>query len=148
MDGEFPVTFAAFVTLLPMLLGIAGFGPGDQGTRVRSVYVEQHLVIRVPVRAPRMRVQWTVKKGPKCIRPGAIRAAFSSSHNHVDFVLAGRHRVRALLDEDCPALDFYEGFYLSPEDERICARRDVIRSRMGGSCRISRFVRLVPKPRG
>ena len=52
---------------------------------------------------------------------------------------ADRSRVRAKIDDDCPAIDFYGGFYLQPEDDRVCAKRDEIRSRMGGSCRIERF---------
>ena len=49
------------------------------------------------------------------------------------------------MDSDCPALDFYGGFYLQPDDERICAKRETIRSRVGGSCRIERFRLLVPQ---
>jgi hypothetical protein len=42
-------------------------------------------------------------------------------------------------------LDFYGQLYLLPNDGRICARRDSIRSRVGGSCRIEKFRTLVPK---
>ena len=65
----------------------------------------------------------------------------------VDFILAGRTRIRAELEDNCPALDFYRGFYLQPPDERLCAGRDAIHSRMGGSCAIERFKQLVPKLR-
>ena len=44
-----------------------------------------------------------------------------------------------------PALDFYGGFYLQPDDDRICAKRETIRSRVGGSCRIERFRLLEPQ---
>ncbi len=59
--------------------------------------------------------------------------------------MADHSRVRAHIDEDCPALDFYGDFYLQPEDDRLCAGRDAIHSRMGGSCRIEQFRRLEPK---
>ena len=59
--------------------------------------------------------------------------------------LSTRARVRAHLDEDCPALDFYRGFYLQVEDDHLCAHRDAIHSRMGGSCTIDKFKQLVPK---
>jgi hypothetical protein len=62
-------------------------------------------------------------------------------------VLASARRVRAEFDEDCPALDFYGGFYLRPEDARVCAGRDAIHSRMGGSCTIERFKLLEPRLR-
>ena len=62
-------------------------------------------------------------------------------------LLADRTRIRAQLDEDCPALDFYGGFYLQPDDDRLCAHRDAIHSRMGGSCTIERFRQLEPRLR-
>jgi hypothetical protein len=68
-----------------------------------------------------------------------------SGREHVDFLLYDRTRLRARLSEDCPALDFYNGFYLTPDDGQVCIKRDTIHSRMGGSCRIERFRRLVPK---
>lgn len=104
--------------------------------------------MRVQLR-PRRAVQaleWVERKGPKCIATGAIRGAMLSGDRDVDFLLAGRRRMRAKLSDDCPALDFYEGFYIAPEgDDRICARRETIRSRVGGSCQIERFRELVPK---
>ena len=60
-------------------------------------------------------------------------------------MLNNRARIRAKLEDDCPALDFYTGFYLQPEDERLCARRDAIHSRIGRSCTIERFKLLIPK---
>ena len=74
-----------------------------------------------------------------------IRRAMLSGEEQIDFMLADRSRVRAQLDEDCPALDFYGGFYLQfGKDQQICAKRDAIHSRMGGSCEIRRFRLLDP----
>jgi hypothetical protein len=70
-----------------------------------------------------------------------------SGEEQVDFVLADRRRIRAQFDEDCPALDFYGGFYLQPQDDQLCAHRDAIHSRMGGSCTIGRFRQLKPRLR-
>jgi hypothetical protein len=92
-------------------------------------------------------VRWEERKGPKCIPVGAVRRALLFGSEQVDFILASRHRVRAQLDEDCPALDFYGGFYLQPGDDRLCVRRDAIHSRIGGSCAIERFRQLIPKLR-
>ena len=130
-----------------MLIGMAGAAP-DQPQRVRRLVVEGQLIIRVPVRPSPTRLEFTEQKGPKCLDSGAIRGAFLSSGDHVDFLMRRGRLFRAQLADDCPALDFYEGFYLNPEDDRVCARRDVIRSRMGGTCRIERFHYLVPKRRG
>ena len=113
---------------------------------VSIMTVEERLIIRVPVAPrPRIRLRWDEGKGPKCVPAGAIARAFLSGPDSIDFMLRGRHFVRAQLDSDCEGLDFYGGFYVQPEDRRICARRDTIRSRVGGSCRIEKFHTLVPR---
>jgi hypothetical protein len=113
---------------------------------VSIMTVEERLIIRVPVAPrPRIRLRWDEEKGPKCVPAGAIARAFLSGPDSIDFMLRGRHFVRAQLDSDCEGLDFYGGFYVQPEDRRICARRDTIRSRVGGSCRIEKFHTLVPR---
>ncbi len=144
-DGARPVTFAAFFALFPSLLAMIGIGAPGEHDKVRSLLVEDQLVLRVPVRPPPPQVEWIEKKGPKCIDAGAIRGAFLSGEDHVDFLLSGRRLLRAKLADDCPALDFYDGFYLSSVDEQICIKRDVVRSRMGGTCEIRRFRTLQPK---
>ena len=136
------MTFLEALTLLPMLLGIL---PG--GLTVRTIVVENQLIMRVPVRPPPPQVVWTEHKGPKCIHAGDIRGAFLSGNDHVDFIMRGKTMFRAELEENCPALDFYNGFYLSSSDEKVCARRDVVRSRIGASCGIERFRELKAKIR-
>lgn len=113
---------------------------------VSVMTVQERLIIRIPVAPrPRIRIRWEEEKGPKCLPAQAIARAFLSSPDSVDFLLRNRQRVRARLDSDCDGLDFYGQLYLLPNDGRICARRDVIRSRVGGSCRIDRFRALVPR---
>lgn len=108
--------------------------------------VEQRLIVRVPVR-PRVngRLRWEeANYGPKCLPVQAVAGASLAGNDGIDFVLQGRKRVRAKLDSECDGLDFWEGFYIQPEDRRICAGRDTIRSRVGGVCGISKFRMLVP----
>lgn len=140
------MTISLFIALLPALLGLAVAEPGTQATHVRTMVVEDQLIMRVPVQ-PRAPIEWVERDGPRCISSNAILGASLSTSGKVDFLLPRRKRVRAVLNEDCPALDFYSGFYLAPEDARICAGRDIIRSRIGGSCRIDSFRRLVPRAR-
>jgi hypothetical protein len=116
-----------------------------QSDQVRTLVVHEEVIMRVPVRPLPRTFDWIEKKGPKCIPAQAIRGAMLSGREHVDFMLFDRTRLRARLSEDCPALDFYNGFYLTPENGRICAKQDEIHSRMGSSCRIEKFHRLVPK---
>ncbi len=131
-----------FLSLLPALLGMGAVSQSDQ---VRTLVVQEEVIMRVPVRPMPHKFKWIEKKGPKCIPTAAIRGAMLSDREYVDFVLFDRTRIRARLSEDCPALDFYNGFYLTPDGGKLCARRDEIRSRIGSSCQIERFHRLVPK---
>ena len=135
--------FALFLSLLPAMFG---FATAEQSDQVRTLVVEQEVIMRIPVRPrPVQPYNWEEKKGPKCLDATSIRGAALSGRETVDFLLFDRRRFRAELSEDCPALDFYNGFYLTPENGRICAKQDEIHSRMGSSCRIEKFHRLVPK---
>lgn len=130
-----------------MLLGTAGApAPADEPT-VRSLVVQDELIMQVPVGPTPRNFEWIAVEGPKCINARAIRRAFLSGSDSVDLVTVRRRLIRAELSRDCPALDFYGSFYLKPQDQRICVKRDVIRSRMGGSCPIERFRLLIPKPK-
>ena len=138
------MTVASFLALIPAILSLAGVQSAGPQTRVTTMTVEHQIIMRVPVRPfalPR-HIEWIEKKGPKCIPAASVRGAALSGPDHIDFILADRQRVRAELDDDCPALDFYAGFYLKREDERICARRDTINSRAGFGCEIRKFRRL------
>jgi hypothetical protein len=136
-------------SFVPLLLGFFAVQPGAIEQSVTRLVVQDEVILRVPVQPrPLMpMVDWHEKKGPKCLPTAMIRRALLSGSEDVDFVLADRARVRAKLDEDCPALDFYAGFYLQPQDDQLCAGRDAIHSRMGGSCTIEHFKLLVPKLR-
>ena len=131
-----------------MLIGM--FAAQSAGApSVTRLVAQDEVILRVPVQ-PRPQVprfDWIERKGPRCIPAGAIRRALLSGPERVDFVLGSRARVRAEFEEDCLALDFYGGLYLRPEDELLCAGRDAVHSRIGGSCLIERFRLLVPKVR-
>jgi hypothetical protein len=139
-----PGTMIKFV---PLLLGLFAAQPAIVGQSVTRLVIQDEVILRIPVQPHPLFPQfvWQERKGPKCIPTAAIQRAMLSGSSQVDFIVGNNRRIRAELDEDCPALDFYQGFYLQPQDERLCARRDAIHSRMGGSCTINRFKQLVPK---
>ena len=143
------VAVSSLYAFLPLVLGLVGMqgsvGPGE----VRHLIVHEQMIVRVPVqpRPQRPRFLWEEREGPKCISTRSLRGAMLSGADHVDFLLVARQRVRARFAEDCPALDFYGGFYLKPGSDKICAGLDSIYSRIGGSCRIENFNHLMPKPR-
>lgn len=128
-----------------MLLGLSG----AEQRSVTRVTVEQTTIWRIPVRphSPAPLIEWTEGKGPKCLAAADIAGAMLSGTDTIDFVMRDHQRIRARVDDDCTALDFYDGFYVQPQDDRLCARRDEIRSRMGASCRIEKFHTLVPRLR-
>jgi len=138
------MTFASFLALLPALLGLASAQAPDQRAEVRRILVRDEIIIRVPIRvrpvAPDL--GWIERKGPKCIHAKDLRGAMLSGPDSVDFILGGKKRMRASFDTRCPALDFYGGFYLNTEDDKVCAGRDMIRSRVGSGCVIDKFQRL------
>lgn len=140
------MTLLAFLGLIPALFGMAGDPPSTQQPRVRRVVVNEELIISIPIRPrPSAKLEWTEHKGPKCIPAERIAGATLSGPSSIDFVLRDRSRIRAVMDDECPALDFYRGFYLQPDDDRVCAKRETIQNRVGASCRIERFRRLVPQ---
>lgn len=84
----------------------------------------------------------------KCVSARSVAGATLLGRDSVDLILRDNSRVRAELQNSCPALDYYNGFYISPNsDGMICADRDVIRSRVGGACEIDAFRSLTPKRR-
>lgn len=140
------LNFALLLSLLPAISGLAAFQAVNDFPQVERVVIEHEVIIRVPARprSPQPAFDWVERKGPQCIPERKIVGALLSSSDHVDFVMRNNRRIRAMLGADCPGLDFYHGFYLSPQDDRLCAGRDEIRSRIGGSCPIDEFRVLVP----
>jgi hypothetical protein len=135
--------FSLLLSLFPAMFGFASAAQSDE---VRTLVVEREVIMRIPVRSRPVRpFAWVEKRGPKCIEASNIRGAALSGRETVDFLLFDRTRLRAQLSEDCPALDFYNGFYVTPQKGKLCARRDEIHSRIGRSCTIEGFSRLLPK---
>jgi hypothetical protein len=128
---------------------------GPEPLRIAQLTIREQIIIRVPARirndpppATAAPIDWIEGKGPKCVHARDIAGAALLGQDSVDLILRDNSRIRARLENSCPALDYYYGFYISPnEDGRICVNRDVIRSRMGGKCQIEQFRSLRPTPR-
>ena len=116
--------------------------------------IHQRIVIRVP-RIPDQPAplrnakpggapEWREKKTAKCLPMTAIAGASFTRDESIDLVIVDGRRIRARFNDDCPAVDFFAGFYLKPTlDGAICAKRDSVRSRVGHACRIESFRELV-----
>ncbi|MEY2926935.1 MAG: hypothetical protein RL367_1412 [Pseudomonadota bacterium] len=119
--------------------------------QISQLQIQQTTIVRIrPANVPLPnrpipQIQWQEKKGPSCIQVNAIGGALVSSPDTIDMVLRGGSRLRAKLEKNCMAIDFFQGFYVKPsKDGRICQERDTIRSRLGAECGINRFKTLVP----
>jgi len=139
------MTFFALIGLIPALFGMFADQPAENQS-VRRVIVQDEVIFRIPIR-PKVSppIEWVEHRGPKCIPANMLAGAIMSGPSTIDFVLRNRQRIRAKMDSDCPALDFYGSFYLQPDDDFVCAKRETIRIRSGGSCRIEKFRTLVPQ---
>ena len=126
--------------------GVAAFA----GVQYAQVIVERRIIIRVPTlvtrrsAAPQSEIKWKEKKAERCLPMKTVVGAAIKRTDSVDLILSDQRRVRAKLDNDCRAADFYQGFYMEPtSDDLLCADRDMIHARNGAMCEIDSFRRLV-----
>ena len=135
----------AAATAMALLVAAApAAAPSQRPAQYGQSVVREQVIIRFRHTAP-TRVDWKEGKGPKCVPARAIAAATLVGKSSVDLILRNRQRVRAQLESSCPALDYYYGFYITPNpDGMVCEDRDNIRSRVGGACEIDRFRSLEP----
>jgi hypothetical protein len=150
------VIASVLATLLALTPGPAAPPSGDAaaGVEIADVTITQSLIIRIPARKshrytpagqPPPPPAYKDHKGPKCIDAATIGGAAITTPDSVDFILKGGKRVRAILEDQCPALDYYSGFYFrAPADGKLCADRDSIHTRSGGDCQIDKFRTLTP----
>jgi len=136
-----------------LLLALTG-GPDEDAapepTRYAQLTLRQQIIVRIPsgpqaAAALAPPAEWKEGKGVKCIAADMVAGATAPSRDSVDLLLRDRTRIRAKLENSCPALDYYNGFYISPNAEgMICADKQSIRSRMGGECEIDALKTLSP----
>lgn len=139
--------------------------PGADEINFQGVIVERQVMIRIPASRPPsngfsnyrangqseapMRVKWREVKAPRCIPMRNILGVQYTQRSSIDLLTRERQRLRAALDGECRAADFYSGFYLAtPRDGQLCADRDVLHARSGARCDVKRFTFLVPDTRG
>ena len=123
------------------------------GTEFAQVTIHERIMIRIrPQRSLALtrdgRVSavepvWSERRAQRCVAVRELAGAAVSRGGDVDMMMVDGTRLRAKLAADCPALDFYAGFYLKPNvDGRICGGRDSLRARSGASCPIAKFRRI------
>jgi hypothetical protein len=138
------------ILTLFVMAGLAGEPTAAEPPSLQfaQVMIRERVIVRIPTRVvpERRPLRWKEKAGPKCMPLQGIAGAALIDEETVDFIVQGGPRLRVELESSCPALDYYNGFYLRPgEDGLICADRDAIHARSGGECEIKRFRKLVPQ---
>ncbi|MEP6784310.1 MAG: hypothetical protein ABI898_01060 [Sphingomonadales bacterium] len=150
------MTILAYVLIGVATSAAATTATAPAASEARVVFaqllIQRRVIVRVPAmttRAPPVPMprpmQWKEIKGPKCLTIDQLAGAAITRADTVDLYLRGGRRLRAQLDDECPSLDYYGGFYIAPtKDGRVCGGRDTIHTRSGGKCQIDRFRELVP----
>jgi len=136
--------------VLAAMLTLA-FGAGDTGTGKEMqpaprpqvsgtvTFYQQIIVVRTPATGRPMnapaaaaaseaasvnasRIRWEEHRGPRCIAWAQIAGAGLLSQDSVDLVFRDNTRIRARLERHCPALDYYNGFYMAATPDGLIWR--------------------------
>ena len=74
----------------------------------------------------------------RCIGVDHVAGAIVMGDRAVELTMADHSRWRMTFDAACPALGFYQGFYYRRAVAgHLCASRDAVISRAGGTCPIA-----------
>lgn len=136
---------------------------GDE-VAFQGVIIQERVIIRVPATrthatgfsrpvqnqrsAAPLPVEWKEKRAPRCVPMRSIVGVQFTQKSSIDLITRERQRLRAALDDECRAVDFYAGFYMiPPKDGNLCADRDIIHARSGARCDVEKFSLLVPVQR-
>jgi hypothetical protein len=124
-----------------------------------QVRIEQRVVIRISPSSPAAREQmmadltrrrtsptsYEEEKLKGCIAiSGIVGVEPAPAQNRLLLFMRDRRILSAALERACDARDYYAGFYIErSEDGQLCARRDLLQSRAGASCKVAQLNRLV-----
>lgn len=128
--GARTMAIAACVALLPVSAVLA---------QVRAVPVS-------PVH-PSANQKWRVGKAKTkaCIDTDRIAGAVIMDQRTLDVVLRGGERFRLSLASDCPQVGYYGSFYYQVSSAgKLCAGRDRVMGRAGGSCKVRAIAPITP----
>lgn len=131
----------------------------DQAWRPQTwdqIRIEQRLTIRIAPRGPRRDMLAAIPSGPiterfverrsvRCLSVTGIAGVQVAGDDRLVLFMRDQRLIGANLEKACSARDFYSGFYLEPtSDGMLCAGRDMLHSRSGTNCALSRLHELVP----
>ena len=124
-----------------------------------QVRIEQRVIIRISPSSPAAREQmmanlrrqgasptnYEEEKLDGCIAIAGIAGVQPApQQNRLLLFMRDRRILSAALERACNPRDYYSGFYIErSEDGQLCARRDLLQSRAGASCKVAQLNRLV-----
>lgn len=120
-----------------------------------QVRIEQRVIIRIaprmpgqsftlPSRAPDL-PRFRERKTAKCMPIASIAGVQADTPDRLLLITRNRKLISASLEKTCRARDFYSGFYVERnEDGQLCAGRDIIHSRAGANCAVTKMRELIP----
>jgi len=126
----------------------------DNGGQRDTVTIRRRIIIRIPV-MPLAQVPPSssfnamparAERSPACLSLRLVRGAKYTDRDGITFhTMTAPGRYRAQLERGCQAVSFQSGFYMEANPDRmICVGRDMLRSRSGATCVITRFSYLEP----
>ncbi len=122
---------------------------------VGQVRIEQGFIIRITPLGPTREMLADLPQAPlatrfrerkvgKCVPVAAIVGVQIGGDDRLMLFMRDQRMIGASLEKACRARDFYSGFYLERNsDGQLCVDRDMIHSRSGASCSLSRLRQLV-----
>jgi hypothetical protein len=124
-----------------------------------QVRIEERVIIRISPGTPAAREQMMADLRRQGTAPasyqeerleGCIAIANiagvqpAPQQNRLLLFMRDRRILSAALERACNPRDYYSGFYVErSEDGQLCARRDLLQSRAGASCKVAQLNRLV-----
>ena len=120
-----------------------------------QVRIEQRLIIRISPLGPTREMLAALPRAPlasrfrekkvgKCVPVAGIAGVQIGGDDRLMLFMRDQRMIGASLEKACRARDFYSGFYLERNgDGRLCVDRDMIHSRSGASCSLSRLRQLI-----
>ena len=121
----------------------------------QQVRIEQRTIVRITPfgvtremladlpQAP-LATRFRERKVGKCVAIAGIAGVQIGGDDRLMLFMRDQRMIGASLAKACRARDFYSGFYLERNgDGQLCVDRDMIHSRSGASCSLSRLRQLV-----
>ena len=120
-----------------------------------QVRIEQGFIIRITPLGPTREMLADLPQAPlatrfrerkvgKCVPVAAIAGVQIGGDDRLMLFMRDQRMIGVSLEKTCRARDFYSGFYLERNgDGQLCVDRDMIHSRSGASCSLSRLRQLI-----